>query len=102
MILVDIQNMPQNARSYIVARTCEGSCWYYGSWDNKSKADEVAKEIGGIVITEEIQNMPENARSYIVARACEGSSWYYGSWDSKPKADEVAKEIDGYVVAGVC
>ena len=47
-----INNVPAYAmgHSYIVARLCDDSLWFYGAWDNMEKAVEVAEAIGGAVI----------------------------------------------------
>lgn len=48
---VYINNMPEKTEKYVVARFDEDGkeLWYWGSWSNKDKADEVANEIKGIV-----------------------------------------------------
>ncbi len=50
---VNINNMPATARTWIVAREVDGELWYYGSWEKKEKAQEVAWEVGGIVVENE-------------------------------------------------
>lgn len=44
-------------RKYIVARCAEAELWFYGAWDDKQKAIDVAIEIGnGVVLeNEEVQ-----------------------------------------------
>ena len=49
-----IKNMPAYAAKYryIVARRADDwdDLWFYGAWDDAEKAQEVAKEIDGVVI----------------------------------------------------
>ena len=49
-----IKNMPAYAAKYryIVARRAGDwdDLWFYGTWDDAEKAQEVAKEIDGVVI----------------------------------------------------
>ena len=49
-----IKNMPAYAAKYryIVARRAGDwdDLWFYGAWDEAEKAQEVAKEIDGVVI----------------------------------------------------
>ena len=50
-----INNIPEYAKEYrfIVARkdTDDNSLWFWGAWNNRNKANEVAIEIGGEVVT---------------------------------------------------
>lgn len=45
-----INNMPNTTKKYIVARRVDGELWFWGSWDDRDRANEVALEIGGEVI----------------------------------------------------
>jgi len=45
-----IQNLPSTYRPYIVARTCDGDFWYWGSWDSEETAHTVANDIDGVVV----------------------------------------------------
>ena len=49
---VVINNTPSGVCKYIVATFDDKCCefWFWGSWDDKSKADKVAYEIGGVVL----------------------------------------------------
>ena len=42
---VDVQNAEHEGR-YIVARACQNELWFWGAWDDKERAEEVAKELG--------------------------------------------------------
>ena len=44
-----VYNMPQYAysRRYTVYRTVDGKAWFYGAWDDESRAAEVAAEVDG-------------------------------------------------------
>ena len=52
MLNIIIKNLVYYATdyNYIVASAVNGDLWFYGAWDNKNLAYEVAMEIGGIVI----------------------------------------------------
>lgn len=52
-MIVNINRKPATARTWIVAREVDGELWYYGSWEEKEKAQEVAWEVGGIVVENE-------------------------------------------------
>ena len=45
-----INNMPAYAEIYVVARRVDNELWYWGSWEDRDKANEVALQIGGEVI----------------------------------------------------
>ena len=49
---IEVNNMPDNARKYVVARLDERDMrlWDWGSWDEEHKARQAAKEIGGVVV----------------------------------------------------
>ena len=53
-VKVSVFNLPPDYKKYVVARYVDGKLWFWGSWDDKDRADEVAEEIGGIV-TERIE-----------------------------------------------
>lgn len=46
-----INNLPTyaNEYKYIVARRVDGELWFWGAWNDRNKANEVAIEIGGEV-----------------------------------------------------
>lgn len=47
----DVKNVPENvSERYIVARLVVGELWFWGAWNDKEKADDVAREIDGIVV----------------------------------------------------
>ena len=45
-----INNVPANAERFIVVRRIEDELWFWGSWENRNTANEVALQIGGEVI----------------------------------------------------
>lgn len=52
-----INNLPLSAceHKYIVAREVENlGLYYWGAWDNHEKAEQVAREVDGIVIATEL------------------------------------------------
>lgn len=53
---VNIENLPAYAeeaeRGYIVARQDSGELWFYGLYDGKKQAENVAVEIGNGVVLE--------------------------------------------------
>lgn len=49
-----INNMPKDTtEKYIVARRVDGDLWFWGAWNDRNRANEVAMEIGGEVIINE-------------------------------------------------
>lgn len=48
-----INNLPAyaNEYKYIVARRVDGELWFWGAWNDRNKANEVAIKIGGEVAT---------------------------------------------------
>ena len=48
-----INNLPTyaNEYKYIVARRVDEELWFWGAWNDRNKANEVALEIGGEVVT---------------------------------------------------
>lgn len=52
MLTVSINNMPSYAKDYeyIVARLVDCELWFYGAYDSKDKAEEVAYEIEGLIV----------------------------------------------------
>ena len=49
---MNLINAPEYASHYefIIAREVNGNLWFWGAYSNGSKADKVAREIGGEVI----------------------------------------------------
>ena len=49
---VEVNNVPKDCYEWIVARWSPESrgLWFWGSWDNKPQAREIAKMIDGIVV----------------------------------------------------
>lgn len=53
VVEAEINNLSaEDIAPYIVARlnTETNELWYWGSYDNKEKADQAASEIGGLVV----------------------------------------------------
>ena len=48
-----VNNIPTYAINYdfIVARRVDDELWFWGAWNDRDKANEVALEIGGVVVT---------------------------------------------------
>lgn len=49
---MEIKNMPTYANDYefIVCREVDGALWFFGAYSDGFKADQVATEIGGIIL----------------------------------------------------
>lgn len=49
---IKINNMPEYANHYefVVVRKVDDQLWFYGAYRNGFKADEIAHEIGGLVV----------------------------------------------------
>ena len=47
-----VYNVPTYAKeyNYMVARECDGKLWFYGAYETKERATEVAIEVRGIVV----------------------------------------------------
>lgn len=57
VVVADILNMPQEIykdKGYIVARLVDARLWYYGIYDTKDRAVQVAIEIGNGLILERV------------------------------------------------
>ena len=52
MLNIIIKNLSDYATkyNYIVASAVDGDLWFYGAWNDETRAYEVAREIGGVVI----------------------------------------------------
>ncbi len=51
-VQTDVKNLPDYPlRKYVVARPFDGVLWFWGTWDDKDKAREVAREMNGVVVT---------------------------------------------------
>ena len=50
--MIKINNLPAYADNYkfVVARRIDGELWFWGAWNDRNKANEAAREIGGMVI----------------------------------------------------
>lgn len=54
--MMKINNLPEYAKTkkYIVARRVDGELWFWGAWDDRDTANEVALEEGGITIKNDL------------------------------------------------
>lgn len=52
MLNTIINNLPRYAAEYdyIVASVVDGDLWFYGAWNDESRAYEVARSINGTVV----------------------------------------------------
>lgn len=56
MTVADVKNTPRTLTSgYMVARAVDGELWYYGTYEEKDRADNVAREIGNAVVLKQMQ-----------------------------------------------
>lgn len=46
-------NIPEYAKEkkYVVMRSVDGELYFWGAWDERERANEVANEINGVVIS---------------------------------------------------
>ena len=62
----NINNMPKTANTYryIVANRVDGDLWYWGSWNDRDKAYEVARQMSAEVVENlpKIDNTPTDTR----------------------------------------
>ena len=49
---IEVNNMPEQAKKFVVARvdTSDMGLWFWGSWDERERAQAAAEEIGGVVV----------------------------------------------------
>ena len=49
---ITINNMPEYANHYefVVVRNVDDQLWFYGAYSDGFKADEVAHEVGGLIV----------------------------------------------------
>ena len=54
-LMVNVNNLPScDLDKYTVVRYADGGLWYYGTYSNRERAEEVADELGnGLVIESE-------------------------------------------------
>lgn len=47
-----VNNVPTYAKeyNYMVTRECDGELWFYGAYETKERATEVAIEVHGVVV----------------------------------------------------
>lgn len=52
--IVEVNNTPDKLREdgFMVVRYCENGLWYYGTYETKERAEEVAEEIGNGFVVE--------------------------------------------------
>lgn len=48
-VKTQINNIPPHTRRYVVVRLVDSSLWYYATYDEKERAEEIAREIDGFV-----------------------------------------------------
>lgn len=47
---VKIKNAPINIRRYTVCRVCYNELYFYGTYEDRDKAEKAADEINGIIV----------------------------------------------------
>lgn len=47
-----VMNVKEYAKDkrYIIARDVDGTLWFWGACDDEEKAEQIANEIGGVVV----------------------------------------------------
>ena len=50
MIIADVYNTPNDTEEFIVARLVENELYFWGSFEDKEKANEVAKKLENAVV----------------------------------------------------
>lgn len=52
--MMKVNNMPANAKTYVVARRDDNwNLWYWDSYEDRDKANEMAIMVSGVVVTKE-------------------------------------------------
>ncbi len=56
MANIKVNNVPAYARNcpYWVCRTDNNELWFWGAWTQENEAQQVAREIGGLVVENEL------------------------------------------------
>ena len=51
-----VNDVPDYAKdsNYWVVRECDGEYWFWGAWNDRERADHIARVIGGIVVENEM------------------------------------------------
>lgn len=52
-MILNVNNVTEGESDFVVARIVNGEAWYYGRYETKERANDVASEIGGIVLLDE-------------------------------------------------
>lgn len=61
---IEVKNIPEELKRYIVARVDHGELWFWGSWDEKDKAREMAAGFdNGVVIEKRADEVVAKAYS---------------------------------------
>ena len=50
ILKVTVNNMPEIYEKYVVARYDHNELWFWGSWKDFETAEEMAREVDGIVL----------------------------------------------------
>lgn len=48
--MTSVSNLPNDVKTWVVARNCAGEWWFWGSWDDRSKAQAAADDVIGVVV----------------------------------------------------
>ena len=82
--MMNINNMPRYAENYdyIVARRVDGEYWFWGAWNDRDRANEVALEEGCVVF----RNEHQSGRSALELYSLSGT--FFSLYNIKNKNDE--------------
>ena len=58
MLKVKVNNMPEYAaeNKYIVCTVCNNELWFWGGYDDFEIALKAAREVFGVIVTNEVEN----------------------------------------------
>lgn len=57
LAIVEIKNLPTYYSKYVVARLVDCELWYWQSWEDKTDAENSAKEVNGVVIERNLNDL---------------------------------------------
>lgn len=52
---VEVNNIPNETRRFVVARFVANELWYWGSWDNLEEAKRIAEELENGIVVERVK-----------------------------------------------
>lgn len=48
--LAEVNNLPDEIDKYVVAKVCDGEMWFWGTYDDKSRAEKAVRDVDGVIL----------------------------------------------------